>query len=261
VQLGKWGVQKVFYFALESPAATSSDRFVTTAGIFVAGDSKISKDGGAFANTTNLPVQVSGALYAVTLTAAEMQADDIDVLIIDQNGPVWRDLILQVSTRLDIGLAVRTNLATAGAAATITLDAAASAVDNFYNELSIQIIGGTGVGQVRTAVSYVGATKVLSVNRAWTTNPDNTSVFTLARGGDVWDQIAGPEINNASLVATTTRSMRVLMQALFMRFYNLVNQTSGVGGVQKVFLADSVTALATMPVSDDGVTQSKGKAV
>lgn len=261
MQNAKYGVQKIFNFALESPAATSSDRFVTTAGIFVAGDCKISKDNGALANTTNLPVQTSGAMYSLTLTAAEMQADDINILLVDQNGPVWRDLIMQITTRDGLGQMIRTKLATAGAASTITLDAAASAVDSFYNDLSIALLGGTGADQVRVITGYVGATKVATVNRAWSTVPDATSVFSLARGADVWDALQGTEITNANLTAVATRSMRVIMQSLFMRFYNLVNQTSGVGGVQKIFQADSVTAIATCAVGDDGVTQSKAKAV
>lgn len=74
---------------------------------------------------------------------------------------------------------VRNNTAQAGAASTITLDAAASAVDSFYNGAEIKIDTGTGAGQTRTILSYVGSTKVATVDRAWITNPDSTSVFTI----------------------------------------------------------------------------------
>lgn len=73
-------------------------------------------------------------------------------------------------------LVVRENTAQAGAATTITLDAGASAVDDFYNDQVIVIVAGLGVGQVRLIEDYVGATKVATV-AAWKTNPDNTSVF------------------------------------------------------------------------------------
>ena len=68
--------------------------------------------------------------------------------------------------------------AQAGAAGTITLAAAASATDDLYNGQIIYISSGTGAGQSRTITDYVGSTKVATVDTAWATNPDNTSVYT-----------------------------------------------------------------------------------
>jgi hypothetical protein len=81
-------------------------------------------------------------------------------------------------------LAGRINTAQAGAATTITLDAGASATDGRYVGYGIYLYGGTGggirgVGQERTIIAYVGATKVATVAQAWGTNPDNTSTFIL----------------------------------------------------------------------------------
>ena len=56
------------------------------------------------------------------------------------------------------------------------LDAAASAVDDFYNGLVIRLTGGTGSGQIREIIDYVGSTKIATVSRAWGTNPDATRV-------------------------------------------------------------------------------------
>lgn len=72
---------------------------------------------------------------------------------------------------------IRRNTAQAGAANTITLDAGASATNDFYNELWIVLIGGTGVGQARVISDYVGSTKVATITPNWVTNPDATSVF------------------------------------------------------------------------------------
>ena len=66
--------------------------------------------------------------------------------------------------------------AQAGAANTITLDTGASAVDDYYNGLSVFITSGTGSGQLRTISDYVGSSKLATVSVNWTTNPDNTSV-------------------------------------------------------------------------------------
>lgn len=80
----------------------------------------------------------------------------------------------------------RRSTATAGGASTITLDGSASAVDDFYKNAVLVLVSGTGIGQFRTVASYVGATKVVTVDRAWSTTPDNTSVFEIfAAGGSV----------------------------------------------------------------------------
>lgn len=72
---------------------------------------------------------------------------------------------------------VRQNTAQAGGASTITLDASASAIDDEYNDMAITIVSGTGAGQTRYISDYVGSTKVATVGSAWSTQPDNTSVF------------------------------------------------------------------------------------
>lgn len=91
----------------------------------------------------------------------------------------------------DTGLqSIRSNTAQAGAATTITLDASASATDDFYNGGSIYITGGTGAGQQRVIADYVGSTKVATVNTAWVTNPDNTSTFAIFPAAETSTDIA-----------------------------------------------------------------------
>jgi hypothetical protein len=68
--------------------------------------------------------------------------------------------------------------AQAGAATTITLAAAATAVDEYYTGAQISITGGTGVGQINTITKYVGSTKVATTLR-WATTPDATSTYRL----------------------------------------------------------------------------------
>lgn len=75
--------------------------------------------------------------------------------------------------------AVRSNTAQAGAAGTITLDASASSVTNFYAGGFVQVVSGTGVGQSRLITAYNGSTKVATIAPNWATNPDNTSVFAI----------------------------------------------------------------------------------
>lgn len=55
-----------------------------------------------------------------------------------------------------------------------------SAVQGFYNGSSIYISQGTGVGQLRRIEGYVGATRTLTVNAAFTTTPNTDSVFVIS---------------------------------------------------------------------------------
>ncbi len=66
-----------------------------------------------------------------------------------------------------------------GAAGSITLNAGASAINDFYNHAVIIITENTGVGQARTISDYVGATNVATVCENWVTNPDATSKYVI----------------------------------------------------------------------------------
>ena len=81
-----------------------------------------------------------------------------------------------VATRL---ATPQTGTAQAGAAGTITLAAAASATNNLYNGCTVQIVSGTGAGEVGLITAYNGGTKVATVLPNWATTPDNTSVYIL----------------------------------------------------------------------------------
>lgn len=176
----------------------------------VAGDVKISKDLGAAANVTNLPTATAmgnGSLWDFSLTAAEMQARKVRITVCDAATKAVTDVSFEIDTYgdpsaqhiwmpaniapgaanglplLDSNLSHLTNVsfrgtASAGGANTITL-AGAVATDNFYKYAMVMIVGGTGAGQVRTILDYVGSTKVATVAKNWATNPDNTSVFVI----------------------------------------------------------------------------------
>ena len=68
---------------------------------------------------------------------------------------------------------------TAGSPAStqIQLGTGASSQDSFYNGAAIELTGGTGVKQSRRINSYVGATRMATVDAAWTVNPDATTTY------------------------------------------------------------------------------------
>ena len=66
-----------------------------------AGDFKISKDGGAFANLTTLPTvtPASGVGVKISLSATEMNADQVLITWIDQTATKeWADGSLAINT-------------------------------------------------------------------------------------------------------------------------------------------------------------------
>ncbi|MGE0253480.1 MAG: hypothetical protein AB7H93_23615 [Vicinamibacterales bacterium] len=74
-----------------------------------------------------------------------------------------------------------TGTAQAGAAGTITLAASGPSDSNdAYNGMPITITSGTGAGQRRIIADYVGSTHVAHVHGNWSTNPDETSVYSIA---------------------------------------------------------------------------------
>lgn len=79
----------------------------------------------------------------------------------------------------------------------ITLNGDAASTDGAYDPAIISIVGGTGFGQSRGILEYVGSTKIAIVDRNWKTIPDDTSEYIItawegrehvnegmARGGD-----------------------------------------------------------------------------
>ncbi|HKQ24083.1 MAG TPA: hypothetical protein VJT81_06540 [Burkholderiales bacterium] len=65
---------------------------------------------------------------------------------------------------------VESGTAQAGASTTLTLRAGASAVDDAYNGMTARLTSGAGSVQERKILDYVGATKVATMEKAWSTN-------------------------------------------------------------------------------------------
>lgn len=66
-----------------------------------AGDFQVSKDGGSFANLGTLPTvtPASGRAVKITLSATEMNADNVTVQCVDQTSPKeWADFVFCIPT-------------------------------------------------------------------------------------------------------------------------------------------------------------------
>jgi len=92
--LGKYNQAKTITFDLFEIDGID----LSVAATFAAGDVKIQKDEGVEANTTNLPTD-EGSTYSLVLTAAEMSAARIRIIIIDQTATkVWLDTSIGIET-------------------------------------------------------------------------------------------------------------------------------------------------------------------
>jgi hypothetical protein len=92
-------------------------------------------------------------------------------------------------------------LAQAGTANTITFRANDSAQDDLYKDQWVHITSGTGSGQTRLVTGYVGATKIVTVDKNWKINPDATSVYQILTGADVAGVPTAASIRDAILDA------------------------------------------------------------
>ena len=114
---------------------------------------------------------------------------------------------------------LETGTAQAGGANTITLNSGASTYTNYYNSMTVSITSGTGSGQSANVISYNGTTKVATVDANWSTQPNNTSVYSLAiplrrsvasANSRYSTYITGsPYIYNCSSITTTGTGIRV----------------------------------------------------
>jgi len=296
-----YGVQKAFVFSAAAPAASSSDVLYTGAAVWAATaaealiliDGALSTVVNADGRATNAPAQISGPFYSITLTAAELSGENIQVCLRD-SGAAVRDVLIRIRTSQQLGKVIvnataygsnnsamvltgvgsghglsavggatgqdingvlsemiqRHNTAQAGGASTITLDASASATNDYYNGALITIIAGTGAGQSRVITDYVGSTTVATVNKAWATNPSSDSVFVITAGNDPWETAPGVEL---SALPTYASSYGKLLQFLFQRFVYKRTQTATVFTMLK---DDGSTTYASGGVSDNGTTQT-----
>lgn len=171
-------------------------------------------------------VIADGAIDAATFAAGAINAAAVADGAIDR-----------ATFAADTGLqAIRSNTAQTGASGSITLDASASAVDDFYNDALVLITGGTGIGQSRTIGDYTGATKVATVSPNWATTPDNTSTFAILAAG----QIAGATAPTAAQIRAEIDSNSTQLAAIVADTNEL--QTDWVNGGRLDLLIDGIKA-------------------
>lgn len=214
-------------------------------------------DGAGYAGGT-----IKQQVDAVAISGDTVAADNCEAMF-DGTGYAGGTIkLLTESASTDtvkLALIIRENTAQAGVAGSITLDAGASSVTDFYKNQLVVITSGTGVGQARFISAYNGTTKVATVSENWATTPDGTSVFkvlairasdsTLSTSGiadAVWDEA----ISGHNSAGTFGRSLSDIRQ----RHAGKVRMNSQTG-VLTIYEIDGATTRYTLTkAAVDGVT-------
>lgn len=142
---------------------------------FTGGDVKISKNAGAFANTTNLPAEIAtaSARYSLVLTDDEMNGDNIHIFIQKASiDPI--DYVLQTS-----GEASGTVVTDGSNTATTFKTDRTEAVNDYWRDALILFTSGALVGQVKKIAGYTGSTKFVIASSAFTGTPVNGDRFVI----------------------------------------------------------------------------------
>jgi len=212
--------------------------------------------------SSTFALAIADAVWDEVITSANHAVADSSALYV-------RNLYQSVVTRI-------AQCGDAGGATTIDLDAAASAVNDYYKGQVIAICGGTGAGQARVCTSYVGATNVATISPAWATNPDGDSWFAvlnvgsvvvaaLADGSITAASIATDAIDADALAADAVAEIwahvgtvtSLAVELLLERCYEMLNNkmiiTEATGNVALRNLADGAD-VATGNVADLGAT-------
>lgn len=93
----KKNTEYIFYMGLPDQADT---KLFKSSATIAAGDFKVSIDGGALANPATLPAVTPAAskMVKVTLSASEMNGDNITLIASDAAGAEWCDVIINIPT-------------------------------------------------------------------------------------------------------------------------------------------------------------------
>jgi spore maturation protein SpmB len=231
-----------------------------------AGDVKISKDGGAFANITTLPTFIaSAAALNWTLSAAETEATEVVIQVIDSATKAVQDQFFRLQTTKASALQVGVPQAAQSAGDTaITLDATAAAQTDFYKGSVVAIISGDGANQARIITAYNGTTKVATIDRGWDvalTTGGTRSVFAVFPQGLNQPLTSGQTtaaVPTTAQIATeifdtqTVEAGMTFRGALRLMGAVLAGRRSGTGSGTEVFNAAVTNAKPRVTATIDG---------
>jgi hypothetical protein len=138
---------------------------------------RVTINGAIFGNPQGVISEVGHGLYYYTADLAEVaQRGFLACVVLRPDLSVTYGVADIISSTGSTGAVIRTFTAVAADANSVTADAGASTVTNFYRGASVYVKSGTGTGQKRTIHASNGITKVLSIDPPWAQMLDTSSV-------------------------------------------------------------------------------------
>jgi len=189
---------------------------------------KISIDGAAADALTDVnPVEIESGVYVFDLTQAETNGNQLMIIPVSATADVQviGALASYCTTISDVTLS---GTASAGSLTSITLTGG-TATDKYYNGQLVKINAGTGAGQSRRILSYVGSTAIATVTRDFAIAPDATSIFSVHAGDYPAILEAGTAQDGASSSITLDAS---LTEPTGTFRWNFIMITAGTGAGQ-----------------------------
>jgi len=155
VFLRKYGVEATVEFPLIDFGATD---YEATPVAHAAGDTTLVKNGASAGNTANAFAHVTKGLYKIVVSAAEMQAARIQVLIIDQTSPkAWEDQAITIET---YGNASAQHVFDLGTATVVLTDASLTAAKFAANAIAAAAIADGAFTSAKFADAFLSAAKI-----------------------------------------------------------------------------------------------------
>jgi hypothetical protein len=230
----------IFYVSLAPRTANGSWQANPT---LAAGDVQISKDGGALANLTTLPVvtPASSKLVKVTLSQTECNADNLIVIFSDAAGAEWCDLTINLQTVAENFDSLGTDIA-----------AVQADTDNIQTRLPAALVSGridASVGAMATDVltnTALAASAVTEIQTGLAT-PTNitagtiTTVTNLTNAPTAGDFTATMKTSITTAATAATPTVTLAASALAAIWDRLTSALTTVGSIGKL-LVDNVNA-------------------
>lgn len=240
----KYGTETTFTFPILKRAVI--DLAATADWTPATGDTKVSKDGGNVANTTNNPAAVGGTgsvLWKLTLTATELQAAVVDVQIVDSATKTIEDQVIKIFTYGNASAKIVPDLSDIVRMGLTALpNAAAEASGGLYTR-------GSGAGQINQAANGQIDSNVVKVAGTAQTGRDLGASVLISSGTGTGQLDVTSGVIKANLVqilGTILTETAGYLAAGFKKFFNVATP---------VFTMESVNQSAN---NDTKITSLQG---
>ena len=229
----KYGVARHIFINI--PKAGSANHAVGADWTPAAGDVKISKDGGAAANVTNLPTAIAmgnSAIWDFSITATEMQAAQVNITVSDSATKAVDDTGFVIETYgnasaqhefdLDTSSVAQTgdNYARLGAPAGASIAADLLVIDNFVDGIESTLASGVALSATGLdAVPYTATGAVALAKAVWT---DTLVTYTNGMAGKRLRGISAVPVIEGTIndAAATTTSFITSLTGYGTNFFN-----------------------------------------